>query len=143
LYCPDCAVLNLTKILSGNGCRISLAPGTREITFFDPSAASSAYSSSQCRVVRRLIQNHAVLDLETSQRLAGTPSRRMQTSEVHGKLSDVFTEKHHILTAKKCWWQHQTDYNMIVTLRTPVSLSRLEGTFHDTARAIVLRLQTT
>jgi hypothetical protein len=41
--------------------------GTREITFFDPSAGSSAQSWIHCRVVRRLVEMACATVLETSQ----------------------------------------------------------------------------
>jgi hypothetical protein len=67
----------------------------------------------------------------------------MQASETDGKLSDVFTEKHHMFTAKTSWYATSDSLQQFTTLRIPLKLSRLEETFHDTARAMILRVQTT
>jgi hypothetical protein len=108
---PDCIPSNLLKgSICDAGHRTQLAPGTREITFSDPSAASSAQSPSHCRVVRRLIRRYAVLlCLETSHSI-GRKTKPKDASEmacllvcfwntggqVSGKISEDSAEKYHM-----------------------------------------------
>lgn len=64
--------------------------GTREITFFDPSAASSAQSWIHCRVVRRLVEMACATFLETSQAIGRNrkpkDASEMCTSLEHNRL---------------------------------------------------------
>lgn len=60
VYCLECAEVNLLRVLCNESGISSRVQGTREITFSDPSAASSAQSTTHCRVVRRLVEWRAL-----------------------------------------------------------------------------------